>query len=64
MGKFKGTVNQKDICTIMSFQTCIIFLLLSCILNNISPVRGIIKRKGSSDVKGSLWNHLDKKVLL
>ncbi len=23
-----------------------------------------MKQKGSSDVKGSLWNHLDKKVLL
>ncbi len=23
-----------------------------------------VKQKGSSDVKGSLWNHLDKKVLL
>ncbi len=22
-----------------------------------------VKQKGSSDVKGSLWNHLDKKVL-
>ncbi len=23
-----------------------------------------VKQKGSSDVKGSLWNHLDKKVIL
>ncbi len=23
-----------------------------------------MKQKGSSDAKGSLWNHLDKKVLL
>ncbi len=23
-----------------------------------------MKQKGSSDVKGSLWNHLEKKVLL
>ncbi len=23
-----------------------------------------MKQKGSSDVKGSLWNHLDKKVIL
>ncbi len=23
-----------------------------------------MKQKGSSDVKGSLWKHLDKKVLL
>ncbi len=22
-----------------------------------------VKQKGSSDVKGSLWNHLDKKIL-
>ncbi len=23
-----------------------------------------MKQKGSSDVKGSLWNHLDKKVII
>jgi len=23
-----------------------------------------VKQKGSSDIEGSLWNHLDKKVIL
>ncbi len=28
------------------------------------PFLPFVKQKGSSDVEASLWNHLDKKVLL
>ncbi len=37
----------------MAFNNIDIFIL--------SPQRTFVKQKGSSDVKGSLWNHLDKK---
>ncbi len=41
---------------------------LSYLFNNLknllSPKERLVKQKGSSDIKGSLWNHLDKRVLL
>ncbi len=37
-----------------------LFIIWRTIFHHKDP---FVKQKGSSDVKGSLWNHLDKKVL-
>jgi len=38
-----------------------LFIIRRTVFHHKEP---FVKQKGSSDVKGSFWNHLDKKVLL
>ncbi len=33
------------------------------VLQMLKVLYGTVRQKGSSDVEGSLWNHLDRKVL-
>ncbi len=52
------TIKSKVIQTTISILP---FIIWRTFFHHTEP---FVKQKGSSDVKGFLWNHLDKKIIL